>query len=222
MSTRLTRRYDGSQREQAAEATRARVRDAAQALFTRKGIDQVTVAQIADQAGVATSTVYALYKSKDGILQAILRAALFGERFQAAQQVMQGVEDAAIMVALTAQVARAIYESEHAELGLLRGASAFSPSLRKIEAQFEQQRYDMQEGRLRLLFSQGKARAGLDLDKARRILWMYTSRDTYRMLVSEGGWSPDDYQAWLADTLLHALVAPQAAKATKTAIHHGG
>ena len=46
------------------------------------------------------------------------------------------------------------------------------------------------------------------LDDARRILWMYTSRDVYRMLVHESGWSPDRYQEWLARTLLDALVAP--------------
>lgn len=202
------RRYDTSQREQAAQATRARVRDAAKQLFTRKGIDLVTVAQIAEKADVATSTVYALYKSKDGILQAIMRETLFGERFLSAQRVMEGVNDAAVLVALTPRISRAIYESEHAELGLLRGVSAFSPSLRKMEAQFERQRYEMQEARLRLLFEQGKARPGLDWEKARRIMWMYTSRDVYRMLVTEGGWSPDAYQAWLTDTLVSALVAP--------------
>jgi hypothetical protein len=36
---------------------------------------------------------------------------------------------------------------------------------------------------------------------------MYTSRDVYRMLVHEGGWSPDRYQEWLSRTLLDALVA---------------
>ena len=40
-------------------------------------------------------------------------------------------------IALTAHVARAIYEGENSELGLLRGASAFSPALRKLEPEFE-------------------------------------------------------------------------------------
>ncbi len=29
----------------------------------------------------------------------------------------------------------------------------------------------------------------------------------YRMLVSERGWSPQQYQDWLADTLVHSLLA---------------
>ena len=51
----------------------------------------------------------------------------------------------------------------------------------------------MQKDRLRRLFKAGKAKRGLSLDEARRILWMYTSRDVYRMLVVEGGWTPDRY-----------------------------
>jgi hypothetical protein len=61
------RHYISKCREQTAEATRHRVLDAAKALFARHGIDQVTIAQIGAKSGVAASTVYALYKSKDGI-----------------------------------------------------------------------------------------------------------------------------------------------------------
>jgi hypothetical protein len=82
--------------------------------------------------------------------------------------------------------------------------------LRKAEQELERRRYTMQEARVRLLFREAKARPGLALEEARRILWMYTSREIYRMLVQEGGWSPDKYQAWLAETLVSSLVAPTA------------
>jgi hypothetical protein len=81
--------------------------------------------------------------------------------------------------------------------------------LRKLEQEFEKIRLDMQEERVRQLFEQGRQKRGLSFDDARRILWMYTSRDIYRMLVNESGWSPDRYQEWLSRTLLDALVAPQ-------------
>ncbi len=110
-------------------------------------------------------------------------------------------------IALTAHVARAIYEGESAELGLLRGASAFSPELRALEQEFETIRLEMQQERVRALFDQGRQKKGLAFEDARRILWMYTSREVYRMLVHEGGWTPDRYQAWLAGTLIDALVA---------------
>ena len=84
--------------------------------------------------------------------------------------------------------------------------SGFSPALRKIEEEFERIRFEMQEDRLRRLFDAGKAKRGISFDEARHILWMYTSRDVYRMLVIEGGWTPDRYEEWLAQTLVAALV----------------
>jgi len=200
------RRYNSERRHRAADATKTRVLGAARALFGRHGVDRVTVAQIAEKAYVAGSTVYALYKSKEGILRALMSGALFGARFEEAHAKLQGVTDPVKLVALTAHVARAIYEGESAELGLMRGVSAFSPALRKIELEFEKMRFDMQEERLRLLFAEGRARRGLTLEDARRLLWMYTSRDNYRMLVHEGGWTPEQYQRWLEHTLVEALV----------------
>jgi hypothetical protein len=35
-----------------------------------------------------------------------------------------------------------------------------------------------------------------------------TTRDVYRMLVIERGWSSDQYEKWLADALVTALIEP--------------
>jgi AcrR family transcriptional regulator len=205
-SSRPRRPYVSNVRARAAGATKERVLKAARTLFARRGIDRVTIAQIAEKAGVAVPTVYGLYKSKEGILRELMRAALFGPRFQEARAQLAGVTDPVRLIALTAHVARAIYEGESSDLGLIRGATAFSPSLRKLEREFEQIRFEMQEERVKLLFARSRAKKGLALDEARRILWMYTSRDVYRMLVRESGWTPDRYQEWLSDTLVSALV----------------
>jgi AcrR family transcriptional regulator len=202
-----TRSYSSKLRTQSADETRERILDASTLLFGRKGIDRVTIADIGARAGVAVSTVYATYKSKDGLLRALMQRSLFGPSFQAAQNLLAGITDAVELIALTSHVSRAIYASESSDLGLLRSASGFSPALKKMEREFERIRYDMQEARLRALFKAGKARRGLVFEEARRIMWMYTSRDVYRMLVQEGGWSPDRYQEWLSQTLLEALVA---------------
>jgi AcrR family transcriptional regulator len=199
------RRYVSPLRNQAASTTKASVLQAARTLFTRSGIDRVTIVQIAHNADVAVSTVYALFKSKEGILRALMSAALFGRAYKAAELQLEGEADPIKLLELTAAVARAIYEGESAELGLMRGASAFSPALRKLEREFERMRFEMQEGRVRLLFAQSWQRKGLSMEEARRILWMYTSRDIYRMLVQESGWTPDRYQAWVAETLVRTL-----------------
>ena len=206
MSSRR-RRYTSEARTQSALETRRRILAAAAILFARKGIDRVTIDEIGRRAKVAASTVYAIFKSKDGILRGLMERSLFGPQFQDAQKLLAGVTDPVVLIELTSRVSRAIYESESSDLGLLRHASGFSPALRKMEEEFERIRYEKQAARLDLLFASGKARPGLSLEEARRILWMYTSRDVYRMLVHDGGWTADRYQQWLSRTLVEALVA---------------
>lgn len=207
MSSRRSRRaYASKQREEGAAANRERVLEAARGLFSRRGIDAVTIAELAERARVSVSTVYSVFKSKEGVLHALMEAALFGQRYRVASARLDEISDPVEQIAMTAAVARAIYESESAELGLVRGASAFSPALRKIEQRFEATRFAMQEARVRNLYEKGKAKVGLPLEKARRLLWMYTGRDAYRLLVQEGGWSADEYEEWLAETLVGALV----------------
>lgn len=205
MATYVNRSYRSASREASAGRTRAQVLAAGLHLFSRKGIDATTIAQIAERAKVAPATVYATVKSKSGLLHALMHEAIFGPRYQEAQRQLDGVQDAAEQIALTAHVARAIYEGESAELSLLIKASAFSPELRKTQQAFEKLRRDMQAARIDALFRQGRAKKGLDKQTAGCVLWMYTGRDVYHKLVHECGWSPDKYQGWLQGTLVAAL-----------------
>jgi AcrR family transcriptional regulator len=208
MNESTPRLYDGSHRTQAAAETRARILDAARRLMGAQGIDAVTIGAIAKAANVAPSTIYAGFKSKDGILRALMEASLFGPAFQQAQSHLSGITDPVLLIAATARVARAIYDGEQSDLGLLRHASGFSPTLRAVEQDFETQRLAMQQARIAALFAAGRARPGLTEAEARRVLWMMTSRAVYQSLVLDGGWTPDRYQDWLAEALLRELVAP--------------
>ena len=205
MASSVKRTYQSDSRDAAASRTRARILEAGKYLFSRKGIDATTMAQIAERAGVAEATVYSTVKSKSGLLHALIHEAIFGPRFKLAQEQLTGVTDPVRRIALTAHVARAIYEGESAELSLLMKASAFSPELRKTQKAFEALRREMQRERIDALFKARRARRGLDKDTATSLLWMFTGRDVYSKLVHESGWSPDKFQAWLEQTLLESL-----------------
>ena len=82
MSNRPKRAYDSRRREKAAAATRKRVLRTATTLFTRRGIDAVTINELAEQAGVSGATVYALFKSKEGVIRALVERGLFGSKYQ--------------------------------------------------------------------------------------------------------------------------------------------
>lgn len=47
---------------------------------------------------------------------------------------------------------------------------------------------------------------GLSLSQARDILWAFTGRDIYRMLVIERGWTSEEYEKWLAQLLIKTLI----------------
>jgi AcrR family transcriptional regulator len=207
-STDSRRTYDLRHRAATAEKTRARILAAARDLMGKRGVDHVTIAEIGRAAGVATSTIYATLKSKEGILRALMEQSLFGPAFQNAQGLLDGVTDPVRQIALTAHVARAIYEGERHDLGMIRHISGFSKALREVEEEFEAQRFARQQARITALFAAGRARPGLTLDEARRLMWMLTGRGVYAALVTDGGWTPDRYQGWLEGALLSELVAP--------------
>ena len=91
-------------------------------------------------------------------------------------------------------------------LDLLRGAGAVAPALALSESQHECSRYDAQGVMIRYLVRSRNLRRGLDPQHARDILWSLTSRDLYRMLVRDRGWTPQQYEDWLANTLVETLV----------------
>ncbi len=202
---RQTRSYDSSARKQAAEARRQQILKAAHALFERRGIDTVTVAQLAESGGVAESTIYALFGSKTGVLRALLTQAMFNGDYSASVERLRTIDDPVGQLRMTAEIARSIYEGESREIGLLRGSAAFSPELKAIEREFERRRFELQGDRIDRLAAAGLLRPGMTPRQARDIMWMYTSRELYRMLVTESKWTPKAYEAWLADTLVEAL-----------------
>jgi hypothetical protein len=88
----------------------------------------------------------------------------------------------------------------------MRGVAALSPELKAIETELERIRFTLQEARVKLLVKSVPAARKLGLTRVRDILWMYTGRDVYRMLVLERGWSSEEYERWLAATLIKVLL----------------
>lgn len=212
----MARKYDRSGRTAKADVARRAMLDAARALFAAHGVDRVTIAEIADEAGVGASTLYAAFQSKSGLLRALMEDAIFGSRYREALACLEGEQDPAQLVERTAEVARAIWEGEGDALGLVRGASMFAPELREVEEQFEALRFAMQRDRVEQLHAAGRLAPTLTVQDARRVLWALTSRDLYHNLVRVGGWTPARYQQWLAATIRAQLVTSGAEPGTSS------
>jgi AcrR family transcriptional regulator len=75
------RRYDATLRSERAAGTRQRILDAAKQFFTLRGVEKVSIADIAAAAGVSVPTIYALFQSKTGVLKAVVERSFFGVRY---------------------------------------------------------------------------------------------------------------------------------------------
>jgi len=199
------RPYKSLLRQRQAGNTRKRIGEAARRLLQSEGYAGMTMEAIAKRAQVSVQSVYAIFKSKTGILTELLDQSTFGADYEEAVRTALGASDPEMRLRLAAGIARNVHDAQSATFDLLRGAGVVAPELAKLEEQRERLRYERQEQILSLREADN-FRKGLDYATARDILWTLTSRDVYRMLVRERAWSSQKYQDWLGDTLVHALL----------------
>jgi AcrR family transcriptional regulator len=193
-------------RERQAADTRRRIVEAVWQLLQREGYAGMTIEAIARRAEVSPQSVYAIFKSKTGILTELLDQSTFGLEYEEAVRQALGAKEPETRLRLAARIARQIHDAQRATLDLLRGAGVVAPELAKLEEQRERVRYERQERMIISLRDAGRLRSDLDNTTARDIFWMLTGRDVYRMLVRERAWPSQKYENWLADALVRSLL----------------
>jgi AcrR family transcriptional regulator len=191
-------------RQRQALATQQLIVDTARDLFLEQGYGATTIDAISAKAGVAVSTVYAIYKNKRGILKAI-REAWHQESGQR-DLYRQALEEAdpRRRLALAARATRRQWETGAAMTTIYNSAAAVDP-----EAAAEQK--EALSGRRANLtrFIEASAallRPDLSAERAAAIYLALTRLEVYQELVDVFGWTPDAYEAWLADTLASQLL----------------
>jgi AcrR family transcriptional regulator len=209
------RPYKSLVRERQAGDTRRRIVEATRQLLASAGYAGMTIEAIAQRAEVSAPSVYAIFKSKAGILTAVLDQSTFGAGYEAAVEKALSATDPEKRLRFAAGIARQIHDAQSATFDLLRGAGVVAPELAKLEEQRESLRYERQEAMIVSLREAGRLRPELDHATARDIFWTFTGRDVYRMLVRERGWSSEKYQGWLADSLVRALLTAPADRSRK-------
>jgi AcrR family transcriptional regulator len=213
------RSYKPLVRQRQAGDTRRRIVEATRKLLQSEGYAGMTVEAIAHRAEVSAQSVYAIFKSKTGILTELLNQSTFGANYEEAVRQALSASEPETRLRFAARIARQIHDAESTTFDLLRGAGVVAPELAKLEQQREDLRYERQQDMIISLREAGRLR--LDRRTARDIFWMLTGGDVYRMLVRERGWTPRKYQDWLAETLVQSLLtrataAPARRRAAKS------
>lgn len=206
MTNEKKRSYISETRETQAAQTRSAILKAAKKLFQTEGFDRATIHQLAKAAEVSMPTIYAIFKSKSGVLQSLMDEALPSEKFAALVGDSKQKKSPKKRLGNTAKLARQIYDAERELMDILRGASVVAPEFKELEQEREKRRYERQGDYVKMLLQQKYLAKGLTLKKARDILWSLTGRDIYRMLVIERKWTSDQYEKWLAKLLIESLL----------------
>jgi AcrR family transcriptional regulator len=200
VATSTRRRYRSPLRDRRAAETRDALMAAAHRLFVSNGWVATGMRDIAAEAGVATETVYAYFSSKRALLQAVVDVAVVGDDRPVA--VAERPEFAAMgrgrrreRVAAAGRLLAGIYGRTAAFAKVIREAAASDDEVADVlRATRERQRSDVAAA---IELISGREATAEERDG----MWALTSPEVYLLLVEESGWTPDQYEAWMVETL---------------------
>lgn len=194
-------------RQRQAQATRHLITQAAQDLFLQQGYACTTIEAIAEQAGVAVSTVYAVFGSKRGILRAIreawhehshIREVVYGDPGSASPQER---------LRRLAQATRLQWESSVEVLSIYTSASSADPQAAAELAEALAGRRQGLQVFARSL--EPHLLPGLEVAEAAAILQALCLPEVYDELVRHSGWPAEVYESWLAQALRRELLGEE-------------
>ncbi len=193
-------------RQRQALETRRAIASAARSLFAERGYAAASIDLVAEEAGVAARTVYAIFGTKKAILAAICEEWLTEAGVM--ETVSQGLaeRDLRRRLALVAYSSRRQWESERGVRSMLEGAAASDAEVAKMLAGWKSDRarsfHAIVEG------LESDLRDGIDGNRAAAIIRALTSAEVYAELVAGEGWTPAKYEEWLAGVLAEVLLPP--------------
>lgn len=191
-------------RQRQALATQQLVVDAARLLFLEQGYAATSIADIAREAGVAVSTVYSIFGNKRGILRAIREVWHQTSRQRDFRQEALAHADPAERFDLMAHLTRRQWETGAETVRIYQSAGAADP---EAAAELQQALGGRRAGQRQFVeASAAMLRPGLSVERAAALLHALTLFEVYHDLVTESGWTPDEYEAWLAGMLRGQLL----------------
>jgi AcrR family transcriptional regulator len=206
--------YDSSSRKEAARLTHRAIIEAARRVFIDRGYAGATMPAIAQAAGVALDTVYATVGKKPALFRLLIELAISGkDRAVPAEereyvQAIRAETDAARKLRIYAAALRSIQERIAPLFRVLQGAAPLDPQLAALWRNISQRRAKNMRLFAADLAATGRLRQDLSVAKVADIIWSMNSPEFYLLLVEQRGWSPHEFEDWLADAWIRLLLEP--------------
>jgi AcrR family transcriptional regulator len=206
------RSYNSPRRAEQAAATRGAILDAAQRLFEERGYAATSMAQVAAQAGVALKTVYLAFETKSGLVRALWHLRLRGDEEPAPvgqrdwyREVLDE-PDPLRQLQLNARNSRAVKARVGALMEVIRSGARADADVAALWDNIQSQFYANQRSIVQSLNRKKALARGLKVGRATDLLWTLNHPDVYTLLVNERGWTPEQYESWLASATASQLL----------------
>jgi AcrR family transcriptional regulator len=219
---KLKRPYESPRRREQAAATRLEILDAAQRLFERDGYPATTMAAISTDARVALKTVYVAFQTKSGLLRALWNARLRGGREDvpvAQLEIYRAVleePDPERQLRLNARNSREGKLRIAALAEVIRSAAPLDADIAELWSRIGIEYHANQRAIVDSIDQKAALKPDLDIDRAADILWTINHPNTWQLLVTQRGWTPEQYEQWTTDTAITQLLKPQPAERAST------
>ena len=195
-------------RQRQALQTRRLIVDAARRLFLERGYGVTTMEAIAGEAGVAVSTVYAAFKNKRAVLREIRMDWHAKTHAREINEQAASQPDPERRLQMVAHANRRQWELGAGLVAIYQGAAAAD---REAAAELEEALRGRRSALDRIVEGlEETLRPGLDASSAAAILRALCRAEVYQELVEESGWSPDEYESWLGESLKRQLLSAEA------------
>lgn len=151
--------------------------------------------------------MHAVGGGKSGLLRTLIEDGVAdGDNAEAVER-LTSITEPAELVRFLVQVTRLRFAEWS---GLMRQVAAAAPQDAGVRRS-QEIAHEGLRGALRLtarrLAGMGALKEGVNADRAADLLWFYLSNTSYFLRTDELGWSLDESEAWLIETLTSALLA---------------
>jgi AcrR family transcriptional regulator len=214
MAESVKRQYDNSRRQAQVRATRLKVIEAAKRLLVAQGYPATTLEAVADAADVPLPTLYRLFKSKRGLLSAVLDTSFGGDdepiAFVDRHTVQHALSepDPSRLLEAFAMIATELLGRSAAIQLVLASAAQIDPEAADLLTEIRRQRHTGQSRIVTALAERGCLDPEVVPSEATDFVYLLMSPDAYRILTVERGWKPETFENWLAHTMSRTLLAP--------------
>jgi AcrR family transcriptional regulator len=186
------RTYQQRQRAQSAEATRQRIIDAARTCLTSTPLLAASLERIAEQAGVARRTIYQIFGSRLGLLEAVEQDFYQRGGFVEIQDAFNKHADARQTLELMLPAAVRMMTREEAILRALYLQALIDPEAEALNRRMNEGRIGGMRYLAQRLMDQGYVRPGLTQTEVGDVLALLTDFATFDQLKTRADLSPEE------------------------------